>query len=291
MRWMVLCLVLISLGSCKKEVHQDVILWGNTPPPYDGLSAVQIQSLINKFYIDLIGRGPTPDELDQFTQRWKEQDLTADALALQIGELQQTGAYFRNMDVLFWAKCLNSTDSITLLGQIALYNSLIDVALIVGDTALAYFYEPFRNDLLNLQSAALDLKSGSIGVEEYFERLIHNTIYDDVNMGSENFVLATFENLFFRKPTEYELMQGVYMVDGSSAFLFLQDGNSKRDFVEIATHSSPFYEGLVLEAYRHLLGLHPDAQEMIRGLDALGPATNYAQLQRSIITSSAYANF
>ncbi len=290
MRWTALIFALVFLFSCKKEVHEDLIIWGNTPPPYSGMSSAELQSLVNKIYIDLIGRGPTPQELTAFIDMWKTDGLTKPALESQVSAIQQTGPYFRNLDVLFWAKCLNATDSLTLESEIYLYNYLIDIALIVGDTALAYFYEPVRDDLLNLQAGASDWQNGEIGVDEYLARIIHNVIYDNVNMGSENYVLATFENLYFRKPTDYELIQGIYIVDGVSGFLFLQDGNSKRDFVYIATHSPPFSEGLVLEAYRHLLGRRPNSSEMIAGLEALGFPSDYPALQRAIITGSDYAD-
>ncbi|MBI1193037.1 MAG: hypothetical protein GC205_07680 [Bacteroidetes bacterium] len=277
------------LSSCNKELREDVVIWGNTPPPYAGMSTAQLHTLVNRIHIDLLGRGATSEELNSITASWREGGLTDSSLSIIVADLQQSSAYFRNIDVLFWGKCLNATDSLTVQAEIDLYRYIRDIALIVGDTAIAYFYEPLIDDLLNLQSGALDWKAGTIGIEDYLARLVSNTVYDNVNMGSENFVLATFENLFFRKPTDYELLQGITMVDGGSGFLFLQDGNSKRDFVEIATHSGPFYEGVVLEAYRHLLGRRPDSPEMIAGLNALGPTSDYQALQRLIITSSSYA--
>jgi len=289
MRLIAVLLVIGIFSSCNKELREDVVIWGNTPPPYAGMSTVELHTLINRIHIDLLGRGATSEELSGLTESWRQGGLTDSALTVIVADLQQSSSFFRNIDVIFWGKCLNASDSFTVQAEIDLYRYLRDIALIVGDTALAYFYEPELDDLLNLQSGAMDWKNGEIGIESYLARLVHNGIYDNVNMGTENFVLATFENLFFRKPTEYELLQGIYMVDGGSAFLFLQDGNSKRDFVEIATHSAPFYEGLVLEAYRHLLGRRPDSAEMISGLNALGPATDYLALQRIIITSSSYA--
>jgi hypothetical protein len=288
MRWIAMVLVALVWSSCEKELHEDVVLWGNTPPPYAGMSTVQLHTLLNRIHIDLLGRGATADELETLTAAWRGGGLTDSTLSVLVAGLQERNEYFRNIDVIFWGKCLNASDSITVQAEIDLYRYLRDVALIVGDTALAYFYEPPLQDLLDLQSAAADWQAGSIGIEAYLARLIHNTVYDNVNMGSENYVLATFENLFFRKPTGYELAQGIAMVDGGSAFLFLQDGNSKRDFVAIATTAAPFYEGLVLEAYRHLLGRRPDSPEMIAGLDALGAGTDYQALQRLIITSAAY---
>lgn len=283
-------LMLILFPACQKDIREQVIVWGNTPPPYHGMSTEQLQVLSNRIYIDLLGRGPTQVELDNFLEEWKEEDFSAQALDAQILSLQQSAAYFRNMDVIFWAKCLNSIDSLSLESEIALYNYVIELSLEAGDTTLAYFYEPFRDGLIRLKEGAGDWRNGEIGIEEYMGRIINNVIYDNVNMGSENYVLACFENLYFRKPTAYELEQAILMVGGVSGFLFLQDGNSRLDFVHIATHSAPFYEGLVLEAYRHLLGSVPDAAQMAVGLQALGSSSDYQSLQRSIIIGPLYAN-
>jgi hypothetical protein len=281
---------LLLLAGCRKEQVEALTVWGNTPPPYFGMSSEQLQVLSSRIYIDLIGRGATPDELEGFIAQWRADSLSVEGLEALVQDLQQQEAYFSNMDVLFWGKCLNAADNLTLANEIWLYQTFINQALLVGDTVLAYLYEPILEDLFRLRDGAEAYRAGEIGMEDYLARIVHNTLYDNVNMGSENFVLATFENLYFRKPTAYELAQGIVMVDGWPGFLFLQDGNNKRDFVRIATRSAPFYEGLVMEAYRHLLGTTPTTPQLAAGLEALGSSSDYQALQRHIITGPGYAN-
>ncbi|MDZ7847129.1 MAG: hypothetical protein U5L96_10360 [Owenweeksia sp.] len=66
------------------------------------------------------------------------------------------------------------------------------------------------------------LDSNLIDHIELHRRIIDNPYYDDINMGTENFVVATYQNFLFRYPTGVELEEAKKMVDGFPGSLFLQ---------------------------------------------------------------------
>ncbi|MCB0642663.1 MAG: hypothetical protein KDC44_13530, partial [Phaeodactylibacter sp.] len=84
-RFLCFALALAFCSSCtEKETineikHDNRIIEDNVPPPFDGVTTVELQNYINKVYIDLIGRQPTPDELDTETANLKNAELADQA--------------------------------------------------------------------------------------------------------------------------------------------------------------------------------------------------------------------
>jgi hypothetical protein len=291
----VLLLLAAGISGCTKEirevVHENGVVTGNEPPPFSAVSTVALHSYINNFYIDLYGRGPTVTELDDVEQLIRNADSAALALDEHLAGMQIKWEYYKNYDATSKQRLVGSVDSLQILDRIENYTDKIQNLNASGDSLLALFFAFARDDLDRLLYSAVDLQAGSIDYAEYYRRMILNTFYDEVNMGSENFVLSCFENLFYREPTEQELIEGVHMVDGLPAFLFLQDGTTKREFVDICISSQPFYEGLVVEAFSALLARNPNSIEMALEGDELRTNNDYRALQRKIILSSEYAGF
>jgi hypothetical protein len=281
-----------ALASCDKgPLHEDLVIHGNTPPPFEGVSTVQLQTYINKLHIDLLGRGPTVSELEAMTEAFKSDDFREEDLDDVLSDMQQTYEWAKSYDAHTKGRFLNGTDSFAINESILIYESSVQYYYDIGDTVLAVLVGKLLEDLIELQDAARNLWTGFVDFNEYHRRHLINPFYDEINMGSENYVLACFENLYFREPTESELDQGVLMVDGISSFLFLQDGDSKRDFAEIAVRADPYYEGLVIEAYTLLLARKPDSWEMASQVEDLKETGDYRALQRHIVKGSEYAGF
>jgi hypothetical protein len=107
-------------------------------------------------------------------------------------------------------------------------------------------------------------------------------------MGTENFVRATYENFLFRYPTEYELEQAKTMVDGFNSILFLENGNSKDDFLDIFFDSDDYYESRARDLYNKYLFREPDSEEMVEGAILYKQSDDYKLLQKSILTMDEY---
>lgn len=283
-------LAAVILGCKLDPLHEDLLVENNTPPPFDGVSNVQLRTYVNKMYIDLLGRGPTQPELDVAMTTLADGDYEPEAREAVVAGLQEDPEWAKNYDALTKARMLNGVDSLLIQSQIQAFETTIQNKLAIGDTLLAFYLEGLQNDLVLLLTSDRELRDGTIDIGEFHRRHLINQFYDEINMGSENFVRATFENFFHRQPTEEELVQSVHMVDGQNAYVFLTDGNSKREFAEIVVRVPSYYEGLVVEAYRNLLARDPYSVEMAQAV-ALQEDGDYHRVQRTVIISEEYAGF
>ncbi|HPE96402.1 MAG TPA: hypothetical protein PKX04_00445 [Chitinophagales bacterium] len=289
---LVLSGILLTVSCARDEIlHENLVVDGNTPPPSNGISTLQLNNYINNLYIDLFGRAPTEGELEDRSEYLRTNNYSEEARGTIIDELMESYEYYKNINILTTQKMLVDVDSITVTNQIATYEYIIYLNELAGDTLYNYLIEFEVQKLTDLLQAPVDLYEGSIGVNEYFRRFIYNYYYDEVNMGSLNFVVSCFENLFQRLPTDEETSDGIAMVDGTSSQLLLIDGSSKEDFVDIVTNHLEFYQGQVIEAYHTLLAREPSSYEMYAdGLDMMSD-NHFNAVKKKILQSEEYAGF
>ena len=92
-----LCLFFsLFYSSCKKEEitdHQNLVVQGNTPPDYQGISTILVENYVNKMYIDLIGLKPKPETKDSTVAFLESNDLSFDAREKVIEGILGLGAY------------------------------------------------------------------------------------------------------------------------------------------------------------------------------------------------------
>jgi len=292
--WSVLIFTLVILtSSCKKDeiIHENLVIEDNTPPENNGISTLQLNNYINNIYIDLFGRAPTESELQERGDYLRLNNFDEAARENIIDEMMLEYEYYKNINILTNQKMLVDVDSITITYQIDLYEYFIYLNELSGDTLFSPFYEYEIFKLEQLMNAPIDIHSGSIGIDEYMRRFIYNFFYDEVNMGSLNFVVACFENLLHRVPTDEELSDGIAMVDGASSQLFLIDGSSKEDFISIITTHPEFYQGQVIEAFSTLLAREPSPYEMNTYALQMMDENHFNNVKKIILQSEEYAGF
>lgn len=288
-------LTIVFISCTEKETititeHTNVIIDDNTAPPYSEITTVQIHNYINKIFIDLYGREPQDSELESFTTFLKTNKLSESSRTEMLTNLMDGSEYFLRLYEITRGQILGvSQDEIA--QQIFLYNLLADQAVDQNNYILQQFYLSEADKLVALANAPADYASGVITINEYMRRFANNAVYDEVNMGSENFVLACFENYFKRLPTDIELQASVTIVDGFAAQLLLQDGSSKADFLNIMTTSPGFYEGLVIDIYQQFYTRLPDSEEMANATLDFTNEVSYQDVQRKVMVSDEYAGF
>lgn len=290
---LVLSTVLLGLSSCSKteKVYENKVIGGNEPPPYLGVSRIQIKNYINGMYIDFVGDEPTDAVLEAATDLLIANELeeaTRETIILDI--LADTSHKQRLWD-LTSVRCLNgfSYQQVDLEKQQAEY--LSDFSKTMGDTLLSYLFDKQVSQFSALLDAKDDLESGSIGLGEYYSLFCYNAVYDEINMGSENFVLGVFEDLLFRAPTTIELFNSVAMADGTPGTLFLQDGDTKPNFLEILTSNEEFFQGFIIDAFQLLLARQPTSVEMNDLGTELFTSGDYKDIYLEIAKSEEYAGF
>ncbi|MFM2047489.1 MAG: hypothetical protein RI955_35 [Bacteroidota bacterium] len=292
----ILFLSLLIIVACKKTTHESVhenhVIAGNLLPYYNGVSTIKIQSYINKVYVDLLGREANSKELYDATIALINGNLSDGSRDTMVNGLINTKDFYVQLFLKTSGNMLNSTGKQDVLDQINFYTYLYGFNLQNHDTVSANALLVENDKLIKLSTTDSLLMINAIDINEFYRRFIFNYFYDEINMGAENYVKASFENLFYRLPTTAELTQSEAMINGlTNGTLFLQSGSSKGDFAYIVTHCNAFYEGLITTAYANYLLRKPTDVELNSNLASLSASKNYIALIKSILKSKEYANF
>lgn len=280
--------------SCSKDeiiTHEQLIVPGNQKPPYNGIPSILVENYVTKIYIDLIGQKPTPEEKDTGVKYLLDNKLSDEAREKLISDVIAVQAYHDRLFQISTDLMLNGMGYDEIDDVRTEYEAVKDFYLQAGDTFFARFIE---NEVLKLQlvlDAPMDYQNKDISLNEYYSRLSFNLIYDEINMGSENFVISCFENLFKRKPTASEDSSGVSMVDGISSTILRKEGRTKLDFLNIVTQDPEFYQGRVLDAYSTLLLRPPNSEELGNATEKFITSGDYNQVQIDIVKTDEYAGF
>lgn len=291
--------VALCVAGCKKEVE---VVPDNQPPDYSGVATVITSNYVNRLFIDLLGREPLDAEMAAEVAVLEASGLSADARAALVNKLMTSTAflgddssysnkyYIRQIE-LYRARCLEGVSDEFIEGAIgtAQQNALADS--LAGNIAGANASNLELQRLLALKSARWEYRDGTIGIQEVMRRMVFNSIYDQINMNSFNFINATFDNLLLRFPTEAEFDQAYSMVDGNAAaVLFGQSGQNKSDYAHIVTHTAEFDEGMIRWCYRTFLGREPSTSEVYVSLAEFRVDHDLQRVQRRILTTDEYAN-
>lgn len=285
---------IVFSAACTKteitEVHEPYLIEGNDPPDYSGVTTLQVQNYVSRLYIDLLGEQPPVEVLQEKVDFLQDNELSVESRETLITELMEDEEYTVNIFNYTSVQFLNGVSRAELQDQINLYAYAIELYYDQGKVQFAQVLELEMYKMQLLVEADSSLQAGSITVNEFYRRFCYNSIFDEINMGSTNMVIACFENLFGRYPTNNELIAGVSMVDGLSVVILQETGNSKADFVEIVTHTDEFYLGRVYEQYQRLLTRQPIPVEEQEGAELL-ESEGFQAFQKSILISDEYAAF
>lgn len=287
-------LLVLTLSACKKETittHENLVVGGNTPPNYDGVSTTQIKIYVNKMYVDLLGIQPGDSVLTAHATYLKNSDLTLEARDTVIDIILAKNEYYERLFSGLSAKMLEGASRYDIAQEVTTYDVIAQQLYLTGDTLNAQIVEVVRDQLIFLNQSDSLYKAGSITLNEFYAAFCTNTIYDEINMGSLNFTISCFENYFSRQPSTAETTNGVDMIDGQSKSLLGSDGNSKYDFIEIVTTCDEFYQGIVIDNYRTYLSRTPNSYESYLGTQQIKVTGSLGDFKKSILRTDEYANF
>lgn len=290
-------LSLLLLFSCtKKEItiqqtNETEIVDGNIAPPFNGVTTIQIQNYVNKIYIDLVGREPSQSQLDDHAAFLKSNNLNEESRDQIMVDLMNSTAYYDRLFEVYSGNILGGFTMENVVDEIASLDFIIDLFMQQGDMFTVQILENDKQRYVRLLNATTELAADEITMNVFIGRMLNNSVFEEINMGSENFAIASFENLFKRQPTNSELENATTMVDGISAQLLFSDGLSKSDFIEIMTNNAEFYQGLTIDIYQILLARRPDSPEMTAATLALSDNQDFKTVQRQVMKTAEYAGF
>jgi hypothetical protein len=279
--------LLLGLFSCEDTSNQ-IIIDGNKPPDDTTISQSLQKNYISRLYIDLLGRKPTSQEelaalqaLENKTNR-KENRKNAVSLILNKAE------YFSNEITILNSVLLNNIPTREIDGRIYVFNLLLQDQ---NNAAAFDFYRYELARLIKLKTAAQEFTQKRINIKEVYTRYISNNLYDQINMGSENYVISTFQHFLLRAPTKSELEEGVRMVDNFPSKSFLQNGKSKEDYNTALMNSIGYYEGQTRLLFQRFLFRDATSEEIGTFAKGYSETQNYQDLQTQILISDEYAGF
>lgn len=276
--------MIFFLISCTRT--ETLVVGNNSAPPDNTPKSFNREAYINRVYISLIGRKPS------FTEKASAEamvPLTAPTPA-QLEALLET--VFLNPGYLSRAYDNIRIDALNNLDTAEITNMLSTFDQILNSTSDPFIIDQINREKLKLQemlTIPADLANATLDRRGLHRRCINNWFYDQINMGTANFVISSFQNFLYRYPTESELSNGISMVDGFSGALFLNSGNSKTDYLTIFFNSLNYAEGQVKDAYRRYLFRDPTALELSSRSVELHSDWNYNRLVKQILSSNEYA--
>ena len=233
----------------------------------------------------MLGREPNETELSHDLNSLNSANFSIEKRNQFIDEvLQKPGYDYRNW-LIASTELLNGTDTADASLNIAIFTSLL------SNTSFQSIWPVLEveiHKLKLLRNIPAALEGDSLNIIGMHKRIVFNYFYDQINMGSSNFVTASFQNFLFRYPTEAELSNGISMVDGFNASLFLQTGHSKMDFIEVFFNSDNYFEGQVRALFTRYLFRQPNSAEMTSFSMQYKSNKDYGALQKRILTLDEY---
>lgn len=280
--WRFLLVGVILLSACTKY---QVLETGYYDPNVDSTITKEAKvSYINRLYITLLGFKPDSNQQADALAQLNSDPSNVNVRKVLIENLMNDDAYYNKVWEDARSELLEGADTASIRNE-------YDQAVYNYQNTSGHSQEYWKDQvdrLRTLLNIPDELKSGLINMQELHSRAVNNPIYDDINMGTENFVVSVFQNFFFRYPTIAELNQGKRMVDGRQGVLFLQGGSSKSDFLQIIFTSTAYFEGQIVNLHKRYLFREPQSLELSTFTQAYQQHNDYQRIQTEILASDDY---
>lgn len=278
-----LAFTMTTLFSCEKTELETID--DNQAPPDQTVETVTLENYVTRAYILALGREPDSAEFIQQVNALKAANADSASRRALVDAIFSDPDYLPRLYDQNRIDLLNNVDTAEYTGWITLFS------LYLQDSTYLFQWPVLQYELdrmILLRDAFGELTTGAIDVRELHRRMCNNYLYDQINMGSANFVISTFQHLIDRNPTASEQQSGVSMVDGNNAVLFLQAGASKNDYLTIVTSARNYYEAQVVLLYRKYLQRDPGTVEMTTGTDRFLSTGDYTAVQRDLLTTDEF---
>lgn len=282
--YLLLFISVLGLGACSKD-RTLVVVPNNQAPPDTLIPGIVLNTYVNKSYVALLGRKPSTLELSQDSSFLAVTNATKARRVLYIQRLMQAPQYKERLYEAARIDLLANLDTTEISFYIQIYKDLQAMQTLPGTKDEI---QREIDKLVLLQKIPQDLQNGTCNQIELHRRCILNPFYDEINMGSLNFILSVFEHFLQRKPTESEKTAAVKIVDGEYANLFGQEGAGKSTFVKIFLESGNYFEGEVVNLFERFLLRKPSPTEMAKFAVEYRSHKDYDKLLTEILTLDEY---
>ncbi len=270
--------------SCNKT--EEKIIGDNNPPADNTIPASLRINFINKIYISLIGREPETSEFNDADLVLRNSNFSIASRKTIIQEILNQDAFLDREFEIYRNDLMSGIDTAEISDLITTFEFLLTNSTYIQQWPQI---EIEKARLISLFNVGSELKNGNITLVEMQRRCVDNYYFDQLNMGSLNFVIACFQNLLLRNPTQFEQTEGVKMLDGFNGILFLQTGESKAQFQQIFFQSDNYYAGQIkLNFLRFMLRL-PNSEEEVYFSSRLKSEGNIKSVLIDLLSLDEYA--
>jgi len=283
----ILCFIvffILFISACKKEDELVVVPDNQAPPDYT-ISTIIKENYVNKVYISVLGRKPDVNELNSGLSHINQHNLSDADRVVFLDEVFAKPTYNQRLYEIASVKLLTSFDTSAITQMIAVFQFLLT------DSTYVSVFDQLNFEIARLQqlkNIPNDLDNGTLTTIGMHKRLIDNYFYDQINMGTENFVVSSFQHFMDRYPTDNELEQSSAMVNGLSGVVFLIQGNTKEQYMNIIFNTDNYFESQVRELYVRYLFRQPTSIEMTSYATDYKTDLDYKKLQKSILSLDEY---
>ena len=216
-----LLLFSLTLFNCCKKYEEKVVP-DNVAPPDFTVSSVIMETYVNKVYISVLGRKPLESEYNSGFQTIRGGNLSDSTRSIFLNDVMSKAEYYPHIYNLARQDLLNDLDTAEITNMILLFTSFLPLP------EYADYVEQLQKEidrLVAVRQIPTHIAGGSpYAIADMHQRLVNNYFYDQLNMGTFNFVTSSFEHFLYRSPTESELSGASKMVDGMVGTLFFNSG-------------------------------------------------------------------
>jgi hypothetical protein len=168
----------------------------------------------------------------------------------------------------------------------------ITVARLEGDSVRVYAnldaISKYSNVLISRQRYRLQ----EIGYSEMVACMINNPIYDGINMNSFNYVIASFDDVLRRNPTQDEFTRAYQIIDKNEPQeIFGVWAANKNEYAQALTQTDGFFEAQIRWSYFLLVQREPLTKELNQILQPYLQNRRIEDVQRAIAITDEYAQF
>jgi hypothetical protein len=275
---------ILGIASCTK--NEDKIIPGNTPPPDNTLPTGLKANFINKSYIGLLGREPSDLEYNEALNALNSNNFNEASRSTVISNILENDEFYTRQFEIANNEMLNGLDTFEVNDVIYTFS------LLLTQPQYEPFYEQIQSELDRLilyKSIPTLLNNGQLSIQGMHRICINNYFFDQLNMGSLNFVIATYQLFLLRNPTEFEKTEGVKIIDGFTGILFLQEASSKNEYLDIFLNSNDYAEGQVKQMFNRFLFRSPNTEESVYFTQLLKQNLDFKILLVNLLKTDEYA--
>jgi hypothetical protein len=293
------CIILFSFG-CKKE---QPVFENNTIPPYDEVPTIKIQNYTNRLFIDILGREPLDSEMDLEVAVLEAGDLSMSvreslieklqfSLAFVEGDSSYNHAYFNKIYEDTKARLIEGVSDTYIQQEYGIFDFAAFSDSLDGNIAGYEYNRGEANKLKAIIESKEEYRLNEINIDDMYRRMMFNSIYDEINMNTFNFVNASFDDLYFRFPTDTEFENAFVIIENNQAAnLFGQIAQNKSEYLDILTTNNEYEEGMIHWAFLSLLSREPSTNESFALLNNFHNSYNLQEVQKVIMMTDEYAGF